>query len=180
MLYVRNNVQNWSASKLMAMKTKTGRRFVSGASCSAESVSKGLKSLRMIQKQGNSRIEAKSRRTANAYVIPKAKREGFLLHRIVTKKNGYITIRPNTPMLWISWNRLELVCYKLLKSTEIFAGDLYRLQLRHWRKLGGNTNRAIRHIATCQNLLGNTQAGNSTQLALFTRHCFLWLLPIPI
>mgnify|MGYP003334104996 CR=1 FL=1 len=121
-------------------------------------ISKRLKALGMIQKQGNwVPYELKARDVERRFfvceqLLQRQKRKGFL-HRIVTgdekwirydnrkrKKSwglpGHTTLsspRPNIHgsklMLCIWWDQLGVIYYELLKPNETITGDRYRLQL---------------------------------------------------
>ena len=121
-------------------------------------VSKRLKALGMIQKQGNwVPYELKPRDVERRFftceqLLQRQKRKGFL-HRIVTGDEKWIhydnpkrkkswgkpghastsTAKPNIHgsklMLCIWWDQLGVVYYELLKPNETITGDRYRLQL---------------------------------------------------
>ena len=122
-----------------------------------QTISYHLKSLRMIQKQGNSVLlyELKPRNIERRFftcemLLARHKRKGFL-HRIVTDEKWihyWITQRrrnhwdflvmlqhrqPNIHgkklMLCIWWDQLGVVYYELLKPNKTITGALYRTQL---------------------------------------------------
>jgi len=123
-----------------------------------QAISKRLKAMGMIQKQGNwVQYELKPRDVewrlfACEQLLEKQRRKGFL-HRIVTGDEKWVTIipsaenhgefpamlprrRPNrifTPLQShaLYWDQLSVVYYELLKPIETITGDRYRTQLMH-------------------------------------------------
>lgn len=123
-----------------------------------QAISKRLKDMGMIQKQGNwvpyelKPRDVERRLFACEQLLERQRRKGFL-HRIVTgdekwvhydnpkrrKSWGYpghastSTAKPNIHgskvMLCIWWDQLGVVYYELLKPTETITGDRYRTQL---------------------------------------------------
>jgi len=121
-----------------------------------QTISYRLKSLGMIQKQGNwIPYELKPRNVERRFftceiLLARNKRKGFL-HRIITGDEKWIhydnlkkrkswgppgyasTAKPNIHekklMLCIWWDQLDIVYYELLKPNKTITGALYRTQL---------------------------------------------------
>lgn len=137
---------------------QTQQELAGSLGVTQQAISKRLKVMGMIQKQGNwvpyelKPRDVERRLFACEQLLARQRRKGFL-HRIVTgdekwvhydnpkrrKSWGYSghastsTAKPNIHgskvMLCIWWDQLGVVHYELLKPTETITGDRYRTQL---------------------------------------------------
>jgi len=187
-----------------------------------QTISFRLKSLGMIQKQGNwVPYELKLRNIELRFftcemLLARHKRKGFL-HRIVTDDEKWIhyynpkkrkswrppgyastsiaksNIHEKKLMLCIWWDQLSVVYYELLKPNETITGALYRTQLMRLSTQGKTCHYCSRHdkiillhdnarpyVAAPVKTYLETQMGNSTPSAVFSRHCSFRLPLIPI
>ena len=106
------------------------------------------------------------------------------------------TAKPNIHgkklMLCIWWDQLGVVYYELLKPNETITGALYRTQLmrlsralKEKRATTPDTTKLFFCMIMLVHMLRHRSKptwkhsmGSFTPLALFTRHCSFWLLPV--